>query len=447
MTSTDGPRAERRRVSIALVGVATLLLLALPALLPTSGGSPAPAEAQTSASTSESIAGTLQTADGTPIVAARVRVATPDGTIVGEATSEADGAWEIALPGPGSYRVTVDPTSVPADLTAAAAASGLDVTMQAGQSRTLLFPLDATTVASRSMLPRVLQAAFNGVKFGLIIAMTAIGLSLIFGTTGLINFAHGELVTLGATLAFLFNASNALGFRLHLVAAALVAIVLVAGFGAALDRGLWRPLRARKVGLFQMLVVSIGLMLVMRHVIVILFGSRSRPYAQYALQTPLELGPLRATPRDLVVIALSIAVLVAIALFLERSRLGKAMRAVADNRSLAAASGIDVERIVLLVWTAGGGLAAAGGVLLGTVESVNWLMGFRLLLLMFAGMILGGLGSAYGALVGSLVVGIVTEMSVLLFPSELKYVWALLVLIVILLVRPQGILGTKERVG
>jgi len=447
MTSTDGPRAERRRVSIALVGVATLLLLALPALLPTFGGSPAPAEAQTSASTSESIAGTLQTADGTPIVAARVRVATPDGTIVGEATSEADGAWEIALPGPGSYRVTVDPTSVPADLTAAAAASGLDVTMQAGQSRTLLFPLDATTVASRSMLPRVLQAAFNGVKFGLIIAMTAIGLSLIFGTTGLINFAHGELVTLGATLAFLFNASNALGFRLHLVAAALVAIVLVAGFGAALDRGLWRPLRARKVGLFQMLVVSIGLMLVMRHVIVILFGSRSRPYAQYALQTPLELGPLRATPRDLVVIALSIAVLVAIALFLERSRLGKAMRAVADNRSLAAASGIDVERIVLLVWTAGGGLAAAGGVLLGTVESVNWLMGFRLLLLMFAGMILGGLGSAYGALVGSLVVGIVTEMSVLLFPSELKYVWALLVLIVILLVRPQGILGTKERVG
>jgi len=223
--------------------------------------------------------------------------------------------------------------------------------------------------------------------------------------------------------------------------------VLVAALSAGLDRGLWRPLRARKVGLFQMLVISIGLMLVMRHVILILFGSRSRPFAQYALQTPIELGGVRVAPRDITVILLSLAVLVGVALFLERSLLGKAMRAVADNRSLAAASGIDVERIVLFVWTVGGGLAATGGVLLGTVENVNWLMGFRLLLLMFAGMILGGLGSAYGALVGSLVVGLVTEMSVLLFPSELKYLWALLVLIVVLLVRPQGILGTKERVG
>jgi branched-chain amino acid transport system permease protein len=403
--------------------------------------------AQTTGSGGEAVLGTLRGPDGSPIAGAVVRIRSSDGVVVGEAITADDGSWEIGLPGPGAFRAGVDPASVPPELTDAAVAAELDVVLQVGQRRTLLFPLGAEEVAGRGMSTRVLQAAFNGLKFGMIIAMTAIGLSLIFGTTGLINFAHGELVTLGAAIAFLFNASGALGFRLHLIPSAVIAIVLVAALSAGLDRGLWRPLRARKVGLFQMLVISIGLMLVMRHVILILFGSRSRPFAQYALQTPIELGGVRVAPRDITVILLSLAVLVGVALFLERSLLGKAMRAVADNRSLAAASGIDVERIVLFVWTVGGGLAATGGVLLGTVENVNWLMGFRLLLLMFAGMILGGLGSAYGALVGSLVVGLVTEMSVLLFPSELKYLWALLVLIIVLLVRPQGILGTKERVG
>jgi neutral amino acid transport system permease protein len=405
------------------------------------------AAAQQDAGGAEALSGRLTGPDGAPLAGAIVRVTTADGAAVGDAVVGADGAWEFALPGPGAYRVEVDADSVPEGLRAVATASGLDVVVQAGQQRTLLFPLGVEDVAGRGFGARMLQAGFNGLKFGMIIAMTAIGLSLIFGTTGLINFAHGELVTLGAVLTFLFNASGALGFRLHLIPAAVVAVVLVAAVGAGLDRGLWRPLRARKVGLFQMLVISIGLMLVLRHVIVILFGSRSRPFAQYALQVPLELGSLRVAPRDLSVMAISLVVLVGVALFLERSRTGKAMRAVADNRSLAAASGIAVERIVLFVWTVGAGLAATGGVLLGTVENVSWLMGFRLLLLMFAGMILGGLGSAYGALVGSLVVGLVTEVSVLFFPSELKYMWALLVLIVVLLVRPQGILGTRERVG
>jgi len=439
------PGVFRQRALLVAVGV----LVALTA--PLWGGSAlqdgAAAVAQVPAGAAEAVSGILTAPDGMPLVGATVVVSDPAGALVGVVPVGPDGSWALVLPGPGDYRVTLDPASLPSEFRDSAAGIGLDITLRPGQQRTLLFPIGVTEVAGRGFSGRFLQAAFNGLKFGMIIAMTAIGLSLIFGTTGLINFAHGELVTLGAALAFLFNASDALGFRMHLVPAALLAVVLVAAFSAGLDRGLWRPLRARKVGLFQMLVISIGLMLVLRHVIVILFGSRSRPYAQFALQAPLELGSVRIAPRDLSVIALSLLVLLGVALFLERSRIGKAMRAVADNRSLAAASGIDVERIVLFVWTVGGGLAATGGVLLGTVENVNWLMGFRLLLLMFAGMILGGLGSAYGALVGSLVVGLVTELSVLIFPSELKYMWALLVLIVVLLVRPQGILGVKERVG
>lgn len=123
------------------------------------------------------------------------------------------------------------------------------------------------------------------------------------------------------------------------------------------------------------------------------------------------------------------------------------MRAVSDNVDLAESSGVDVERVVRLVWAVSVGLAAIGGVFLGLVTNVQYLMGFQLLLLMFAAVILGGLGSAYGAMVGGLVVGIVSEVSTVWLRVELKSVWALIVLIIVLLVRPQGILGIRERVG
>jgi neutral amino acid transport system permease protein len=140
-------------------------------------------------------------------------------------------------------------------------------------------------------------------------------------------------------------------------------------------------------------------------------------------------------------------VLVVVGLALLRTRLGKATRAVADNPSLAASSGIDVERVIRIVWTAGAGIAALSGILLGLKQSVNYQMGFQILLLVFAGVILGGLGTAFGALVGSLLVGLMIQLSTLFIPEEMKNVGALLVLIVVLLIRPQGILGRAERVG
>ena len=123
------------------------------------------------------------------------------------------------------------------------------------------------------------------------------------------------------------------------------------------------------------------------------------------------------------------------------------MRAVSDNVDLAESSGIDVAKVILFVWILGGALAAFGGVLQAATTSVNYLMGFQLLLLMFAGVILGGLGTAYGAMVGSLVVGLTTEVSTVWLSAELKYVWALAVLIIVLLFKPEGILGAKQRIG
>jgi branched-chain amino acid transport system permease protein len=145
---------------------------------------------------------------------------------------------------------------------------------------------------------------------------------------------------------------------------------------------------------------------------------------------------------------ISIVVLLGVAFLLMRTRIGKATRAVADNASLAATSGIDVDRVIRIVWVLGAGLAGLSGILWAYYRpGVSWDMGFQILLLVFAAVTLGGLGTAFGALIGSLIVGIFVELSTLWLPSDMKFVSALVVLILVLLFRPQGILGRRERIG
>jgi neutral amino acid transport system permease protein len=311
----------------------------------------------------------------------------------------------------------------------------------------VLFPLDFGEAQRRdvsSTFDRAARLSVQGIRFGLIIAMCAIGMSLIFGTTGPTNFAHGEMVTFGALMAYLFNVT--IGW--HLYVAAPVAVLVCVLAGSALDRGFWRPLRNRGTGLIAMLVISIGLGIMIRYLFNIQFGGFTRTYAQFTLQRDgLEIGPVNLVPRDLISMIIAAVSLVAVALFLQRTKMGKALRAVADNRDLAESSGINVDRVINFVWAAGAGLAGLGGILQGLSEQVSWQMGFQLLLLMFAGVTLGGLGTAYGALVGSMVVGVVIEVSTLWIPSEFKTVTALGILIIILVFRPQGILGQAERVG
>ena len=391
----------------------------------------------------ERIGGRL-VADGDPVAGVEVAVATLDGELIGVGISDDNGEWSVELPAPGTYAVTIDADSLPDDVDLRnPERQTLEVRVSDGGSSTALFALGEREETGSQLGQRLAQSIFNGLKFGLIIAMTAIGLSLIFGTTGLINFAHGDLVTLGAFLAYVFNVL----FGLHLIWAGLISIALTAAFSGGIELGLWRPLRRRRTGLIAMLVISIGLAFVIRHAILFYFGGSRRPYNDYTIQLASQIGPFRVQPVELWVMGLSILTLVGVALMLTRTRLGKGMRAVADNRDLAESSGIDVDRVILSVWILGGALTATGGIFLGVIESVDYLMGFRLLLLMFAGVILGGLGTAYGAMLGSIIVGLVSEVSTVFFSSELKYVWALGVLILILLVRPQGILGRKERIG
>lgn len=431
------------------------------------------------ATSGTAIKGTVRDADDEPVPGVRITV-TQQGQQIGTATTDTKGAWEVAVPRDGEYAVALDVATLPKDLQLRNEGGEVlpTVVVRPGQARTVIFPLipkvqaqEGATLAptgavtgpspeasspeastgpinpqdrSTPFATRLLQMTVEGLKLGAIIAITAVGLSLVFGTTRLINFAHGEFVTIGAVVAYFVSTRP---WHLPLVLATVIAIGVGALAGGTSEVILWRPMRKKGAGLIQMFIISIGLSLFLRHIILVLFGSRRSQYSQYTVQQTMDIGPITITPRDLVVTGLSMLVLLGVAYMLQRTLIGKATRAVADNKDLAEASGIDVNRVILIVWGIGGGLAALGGVFYGLTQAVYWDMGFNLLLLMFAGVILGGLGSAYGAMVGSFVVGLVAQLSTLWFPVELQNAWALLALIVVLLVRPQGILGRAERAG
>jgi neutral amino acid transport system permease protein len=377
-----------------------------------------------------------------------ITLADADGNQIDEAETADDGTFRLSAPGPGSYVVTIEPETLPDGIFMRNPdRTQLDLRLAPRQIATVAFPLqegEGGRGATDTTTARAARLFASGLRFGLTIALCAVGLSLIFGTTGLVNFAHGELVTFGALIAYMFNRT----FGLHFYVAVPLALVVAALAGGLLDRGFWRPLRNRGTGLIAMLVISIGLGLLLRYIFIYQFGDRRQTFAQFAIQTRgYTIGPVTLVPREIVSIVVSAIVLVIVALVLQKTKIGKAMRAVSDNRDLAESSGIDVQRVITVVWMAGATLAALGGVLLGLAEQISWNMGFNLLLLMFAAVILGGLGTAYGALVGGIAIGIFVQMSTMVVPTELKNVAALFVLILILLVRPQGILGQAERIG
>jgi neutral amino acid transport system permease protein len=390
----------------------------------------------------EAVSGTIKTSRSGPIEDVQVEVTTADGDDVDSVETDEDGRWSVDVPGPGDYVVTIDEGDLPEGVTLSGEESRT-VTVGEGRRQPVIFGLEDGSRGAGGGGIRAVQLLVDGLRFGLLIAICAVGLSLIFGTTGLTNFAHGELVTIGAVIAWYINVEGGV----PLIPATVLAMVAGAAVGALNELGIWRPLRRRGTGLIAALVVSIGLSLLLRYLIQMIYGGRSNAYQGVGGGRAIDYGLFRMTGADLTSVVISIIVLLVVALMLQRTKIGKAMRAVADNRDLAASSGIDVNRVILVVWMMGGGLAALGGVLLGLSDQVQWDMGFRLLLLMFAGVTLGGLGTAYGALVGSLVVGVFVQMSTLIIPNDVKYVGGLLLLIVILVIRPQGILGSRVRVG
>lgn len=286
------------------------------------------------------------------------------------------------------------------------------------------------------------QLIANGLVTGSILAIGAVGVSLVYGVLRIVNFAHGEYLVFGAYVALAVN----VGWGGHMVLAALAAVVATAALAAVLEFSLWRPLRRKDAGLFSFFIAAIGLALVLRHVVFLVGEARPRRYDVDVFQV-YELGPVRLSQSQLITIGIAFGAIVLVGLMLARTGLGKAMRALADNRALAAVAGIDVDRTVVLTWVLAGGLAGIAGLLQALIlNAFTPNFGFALLLPIFAAVVLGGIGSAYGALVGGLVLGLVMEVSTWDAlaggaPPVYKPVVAFSVLVLVLLLRPQGVFG------
>jgi neutral amino acid transport system permease protein len=287
----------------------------------------------------------------------------------------------------------------------------------------------------------VAQTGLNGLSLGSIYALGAVGLTLVYGILKLVNFAHGDFVTFGAFMAFLMNVT----WGVPLVFAIFWAMLITALLGVFFERAMWGPMRARRAGLLQLLLMSIGLAFVVRAIVYFGWGTEIRTLDVNVTDTVKFLG-LRIGRTELIVLGIGVFVLISVGLMLRMTRLGKQMRALSDNLELAETSGIDTERVVILTWVFAGALAGLAGVLAGAVTTIYPELGFELLLIMFAAVVLGGIGDAFGALVAGLVLGLMTEWSTLLIDARWKITIGFLVLLLVLIIRPQGIFGRARAI-
>ena len=384
--------------------------------------------------------------DGEPLDA--VKITAEGGGYTAEVVTDADGKWKIGVPDKEvTYKVTLDENTLPKGVIVAdddAKGSTKEVEFGLTNNKSVNFFLGVGVRETTSFFDQFIQRVFNGLNFGLLLALAAIGASLVFGTTGLSNFAHGEMVTFGAIMAFVFTQV----MHLPIVLAVILAVASGAVLGLTMDTGLWKPLRKRGIGSTQLLIVSIGLSLALRYIYQFFIGGSIYQLPDSAQAKIPLFGAVALAPVDMISMGVSVVVIVAVAFWLLKTRIGKATRAISDNPTLAAASGINVDFVVRVVWIVAAALAALAGVLWALfIPGLKWDMGAQILLLVFASITLGGLGTAFGALIGSLIVGMLVEVSTLWIPSDLKYLGALVVLIAVLLLRPQGILGRRERIG
>lgn len=280
------------------------------------------------------------------------------------------------------------------------------------------------------------------VGFGLvtasILALASLGLTLQFGVTNFVNFAYGDFMTLGAYLSWVANTQ----FHWDIWGAMAFAAVGVAVISTLLGRFLLTPFSRRFSNLFYILIVTFGLSLILLNAIQAVWGPNYRQY-QTTSQSPLHLGPFLLTENQLVIIGIGVVGMLAIHLLLTRTRLGKAMRAMSDNTSLATVSGIDTARVTDATWFLTGLLAGLSGTVLAVnVASITPAFGETFLFVIFAAVIVGGIGKPYGAMLGALVVGLATEISANYINAAYKLDVAFAILVVVLLVRPQGLMAT-----
>uniref|UniRef100_UPI0025B5E337 branched-chain amino acid ABC transporter permease n=1 Tax=Trichocoleus desertorum TaxID=1481672 RepID=UPI0025B5E337 len=277
------------------------------------------------------------------------------------------------------------------------------------------------------------QLIVNGIAVGSIIALAAVGLTLTYGILRLANFAHGDFLTLGAYLTLLAN-----GFGLNIWLAVILGVVGTILAVLLTEKLLWSPMRDRRASSTTLIIISIGLALFLRNGIILFWGGGNQNY-DLPVASAVSLFGIRIAYYRLIVVGLALLVILGLHYLLQNTKIGKAMRAVADDIDLARVSGIDVDQVVIWTWVIAGSLTALGGGMYGLITAVRPNMGWFLILPMFAAVILGGIGNPYGAIAGALIIGVAQEVSTYWLPTEYKLGVALLIMVLVLLVRPQGL--------
>jgi neutral amino acid transport system permease protein len=287
----------------------------------------------------------------------------------------------------------------------------------------------------------VLQTGLNGLSLGAIYALGAVGLTLVYGILKLTNFAHGDFLTFGAYMAYLVNVT----WGAPLVVGIFWAMLATALLGVFFERTMWGPMRRKHAGFLQLILMSIGLAFVLRAVFQWFWGTEIRALDVNTTSTVEFLG-LRIGQTELIVVVVGIVTLSAVGLMLRYSLLGKRMRALSDDLDLAETAGIDTRRVIFYTWVFSGALAGLAGVMAAATTNLRPELGFELLLPIFAAVILGGIGDAFGALAAGMVLGVMTEWSTLIIDARWKTAVGFLVLVIVLVIRPQGIFGKAKSV-
>ncbi len=279
----------------------------------------------------------------------------------------------------------------------------------------------------------IIQLIVNGISVGSIIALSAVGLTLTYGILRLSNFAHGDFMTLGAYFTFLMNA-----FGLNIWLSMVLSAIATVGVALITEKLLWAPMRVKRATSTTLIIISIGLALFIRNGVIFFWGGGNQRYDLPVTQA-ISFGEINIPSYKLLVIGLAIAAIAGLHYLLQNTKIGKAMRAVADDIDLARVTGINVDRVVIWTWVISASMTALSGSMLGLVEAVRPNMGWFLILPLFASVILGGIGNPYGAIAGAFLIGIAQELSTYIIRPEYKQGVALLIMVLVLLVRPQGL--------
>lgn len=293
-------------------------------------------------------------------------------------------------------------------------------------------------IASRG-LHDVAQATIAGLVTGSYFALGAIGLSIVYGTLRLPNFAHGDFLTFGVYMALWVSSAG-----IPILLAATAGVLLTSALSVASELVLWRPMRTKRASLFQLILITIGLSFLIRNAIQFFWGGSPQTLNVDVISSVTFLG-LYIGKTELIATIIGFVAIIAAAIMLRFTSLGKQMRALADNFDLAEATGIDTDRVITITWIFAGGLAGLAGILYGaSIGQLTPTLGSLLLLSLFGAVVLGGIGNAYGALVGGILLGLAQEWSVLYIDPRWKIAIGFIALIVTLIVRPQGIFGGER---